>query len=163
MTSSATSPALAAPPDAREGLLAALAEVGELSFFGFVDAVPPDAFAESATAAGPWICAEVDYRGEVDGVVRVAVPAALAGDLMASFSGEPDAGDDVGGTHDLLGEFANMICGSWLTHTRPDAVFALGRPAVARMPEGWSPSTTDPDAVLATFNDQPVAVWLTRA
>ncbi|MGE0040531.1 MAG: chemotaxis protein CheX [Vicinamibacterales bacterium] len=160
--SSVTSPAASTPAESRAGLMAALAEVGELSFFGFVDPVEPAAFAALAAAAGPWLCAEIDYRGQDDGVIRVAVPVALARELVQAFIGEPEAEEAGDGIDDLLGEFANMICGLWLTRTRPDQVFALGRPGVSRMPEGWMPPA-DGDGVAATFNDQPMAVWIARA
>lgn len=160
--SSVTSPATTTPAETRDGLMAALAEVGELSFFGFVDAVDPAALAVQAVEAGPWRCAEVDFRGQEDGAIRVAVPDALARELVSAFTGEPGAEEAVDGLDDLLGEFANMICGLWLTRTRPDAVFALGRPGVSRMPDGWVPPLAE-GAVTATFNDQPMAVWIARA
>ena len=33
-----------------------------------------------------------------------------------------------GGPHDLIGEFANMICGSWLTRTANERTFVITRP-----------------------------------
>ena len=158
--SSTNSQAPSTPTEHHAGLMAAVAEVGELSFFGFVDPPAPGTFEARAAAAGPWLCARVDYAGGEHGAVQVAVPEALARRLVSAFIGEPEPADTGEGLEDLLGEFANMICGLWLTRTRPDAVFSLGRPAVTRMPAGWAPSATS--VVAATFNDQPLAVWIAR-
>jgi CheY-specific phosphatase CheX len=41
-------------------------------------------------------------------------------------------------TFDGIGEFANIICGSWLTELGRNQAFDVGTPAVTRVPAGWN-------------------------
>ena len=40
---------------------------------------------------------------------------------------------------DGVGEFANMVCGAWLSRLSDDCLFELRVPAVTRMTAGWTP------------------------
>jgi hypothetical protein len=60
------------------------------------------------------------------------MPRALAHELTAAFSGAtPDelaVADPA--VDDLAGEFANMVCGRWLTDVAPQLLFSLAHPSV---------------------------------
>jgi CheY-specific phosphatase CheX len=40
---------------------------------------------------------------------------------------------------DGVGEFANMVCGAWLSRLSDNCLFELRVPAVTRMTAGWTP------------------------
>ena len=164
MTSSASLPPVTTPAETVAGLARALADVGERSFYGFVDVPDRERFAEAANAATDWIRAEVDFHGARDGTVHLAVPAVLVDSLVGAFIGDRSGVPFASAIEDLAGEFANMVCGAWLTRAQSDAMFSLGRPGVHRMPVGWTPlHDAGPDDVLALLNDEPIAVWTTEA
>lgn len=150
--------------DHHAALTDALAEVGGLSFFGFVDPVDAAQFSELASAEPEWVTATVAFSGGFTGVVRCAIPLGLARELVSAFSGDAESSDTDGPLHDLMGEFTNMVCGSWLSRTCSHEVFNLASPRVSRMPDGWTPGAFDGStAVQATLNDRPLAVWMTAA
>lgn len=159
-----SSPSSAPDPstvDHQAALTEALSEVGGLSFFGFVEPVAPTHFPDLAEAEPEWIAAAVPFKGGFAGAVHCAVPLDLARELMSNFSGDAESADADGPLHDLMGEFTNMVCGSWLSRAQSHQVFSLGRPEVTRMPGGWSPGVNEGTAtVLAVLNDRPVAVWM---
>ena len=43
---------------------------------------------------------------------------------------------------DGVGEFANMVCGAWLSKANETASFTLEMPKVTRLPAGWAPDST---------------------
>lgn len=152
------------PVDHQAALTEALAEVGGLSFFGFVEPVAPTHFPDLAAAETEWVTAAVPFDGAFAGVVRCAVPLGLARELVSAFSGDSESTDAEGPLEDLMGEFTNMVCGSWLSRTRSHEVFSLGSPQVTRMPGGWTPAAVEGATwVLAVLNDRPVAVWMSAA
>jgi len=60
----------------------------------------------------------------------------LADRLFDAFSGRdaeepPPHPEEV---RDLVGEFANMVCGAWLTRAANDRTFNLGKPSVGTKP-----------------------------
>ena len=59
---------------------------------------------------------EVSFSGPSSGQVHVSVPQALARDLFAAFLRFADSGAaNDAEVSDVVGEFTNMVCGSWLT------------------------------------------------
>lgn len=108
-------------------------------------------------------------RGDSSAELRVALSASK-GDPSAELRVIPSGSrGDNEGTHederimDLLGELANMVCGSWLSRTCSHDVFSLRTPRVTRMPVGWAPGTNPGEtSVLALFNDRPIALWMTE-
>lgn len=151
--------------EANDALYVALVEVCEKSFFAFVEScdatrftalvnqVVTDATAsedgahEAQTAASlEWLKASVAFDGTLlKGVVEVCLPKRLAYWLVASLLGisrevelrEVQLVDDQ--VFDGIGEFANMLCGAWLTDLRGNPAFGLGSPTVTRLPLDWSP------------------------
>jgi len=137
-------------PTDRAALDRALATVAEESFFAMVEPVPAD----FARPDGPMVAARVAFEGGCAGMLCCRMPRALAVELTTAFTGE-DAWDDPQ-VDDLAGEFANMVCGRWLTDVAPQSLCLLSHPIV-------TPSNlTEVDAVAPTgmLNGQPVWIEL---
>jgi chemotaxis phosphatase CheX-like protein len=129
-----------------EALNRALAVVVEESFFAMVDPVPRVVPA----VEGSIVSACVTFEGSFSGSLTCCLPRALAHELTATFIGEavPFDGEAV---NDLAGEFANMVCGRWLTDVAPQSLFRLHHSVVA--------SATAPlRAPSGLLNDQPI--WM---
>lgn len=131
---STNSPAISVT--SRGALDRALTLVVEESFFAMIDPVPENLPA----VEGQIVSASVSFEGSFSGAVTCRMPRALAHELTAAFIGEevPSDGEVV---DDLAGEFANMVCGRWLTRTQGQ-VFDLEHPTVEAVPDGqcagWS-------------------------
>jgi hypothetical protein len=173
--SSVKSPA--PPADAGATLRQAFTDVCENSFFAFVEACTPDRFATLVSEAGPvavagapprqpqWLKASVGFTGAFSGAVEVALPEPLAISLVGALLGEEiDGAMPEHWLFDGVGEFANMICGAWLTTLGTTNAFELRQPAVTRMNHGWSPvaesagETDDARSHQLVINDFPVRV-----
>ena len=138
--SSAKSPALN-PADLHDALQTALIEVSENAYFVFVE---PADHAQFADAVGlvkdTWLKAAVAFEGSFAGAVEITLPEPLGQWLVTSLLGMQ--GDERLGEpqqFDGVGEFANMVCGAWLSRLSDDCLFELRVPAVTRMTAGWTP------------------------
>ena len=167
--------------DAGAALRDAFVEVCENSFFAFVEVCEAHRFAilaeectrsvraaqdgvtknRSAAVVSEWMKASVTFSGSFAGVIEVILPERLARTLIASLLGEAEDADFA--EHQIfdgLGEFANMICGAWLTGLSPRSTFQLRPPAVTRMSNDWSPITdsawNDEQGHRLVVNDFPV-------
>lgn len=119
----------------RAALDRALTLVAEESFFAMVDPVPDDL----TEVVGPALSdrpvlvrARVTFDGGFAGALCCTMPRALAHELTVAFSGA--APEDIAvadpAVDDLAGEFANMVCGRWLTDVAPQQLFSLAHPSV---------------------------------
>lgn len=150
------------PAEAGNALRDALVQVCESSFFAFVEPCEPDRFAEivrqlerahrgvgrpAPTVPPPtssvWLKASVTFIGCFAGAIEVVVPEPLARWLVASLVGLPHEEPSElelpeHQVFDGIGEFANMVCGAWLTDLSGSGAFELGSPAVTRMAPDWS-------------------------
>jgi hypothetical protein len=111
----------------------AVSTVAERSFFACVDRCDMPDLDE---IHGEWLVATVRFDdGPVYGSLACALPADLALWLYDAFSGRdpvtpmprPDQLDD------LIGEFSNMVCGTWLTRCEAHRVFRLSPPDIERV------------------------------
>jgi hypothetical protein len=129
--------------------------VAEQSFFAYVEPLSP-AVAESVPAGEAWYEATVVFTGPFGGRLWLAMPGCLARELFAAFLGlDLDAKAELAALSDLIGEFANMTCGTWLTGQHVTKCFALAHPEVREIP----PPPLDGTVQLAV-NDRPLAVRL---
>jgi hypothetical protein len=116
-----------------DAVLSAITDVAERSFFAMVDAIDEARFAESGADISDWLAAAVTFDdGGCRGTVVCHLPPALADRLFDAFSGR-DADDPpplLAEVHDLVGEFVNMVCGSWLTRAANNRTFSLCKPDV---------------------------------
>lgn len=140
----------------------ALIDVAENSFFGYVEPIDFDRFDELAEPPVRWLRASVHFDGAFAGWMHVEVPEPLAEQLFAAFLGEPpDEPPADGPLFDLVGEFANMVCGTWLTRSSQRRQFNLKHPEVTVRPDDWRPAPGALDTpVVVSFNDAPVVLWL---
>lgn len=123
---------LASPVAEREALVASFCEVAEQSFFAFAEPTAPPT--EGVDVHAEWMQAVLEFHGPADGRMRVTLPSALGLELCCAFLGAgPEDELTPGAVEDLVGEFANMACGAWLTAIRRADAFALTHPEVTRV------------------------------
>jgi CheY-specific phosphatase CheX len=138
--SSAKSPALN-PADLHDALQTALIEVSENAYFVFVEPADNAQFADAVgLVKDTWLKASVAFEGSFAGAVEITLPEPLGQWLVTSLLGMQ--GDERLGEpqqFDGVGEFANMVCGAWLSRLSDDCLFELRVPAVTRMTAGWTP------------------------
>ena len=135
-------------PTDRDALDRALAVVAEESFFAMVDPVPDDV----PPVDGPMLNATGAFSGSFSGTVSCRMPRDLAKELTTAFTGEE--AQDGEAVDDLAGEFANMVCGRWLTDVAPQLLFQLNHPVVV----GVAAPSSVPSGLL---NGQPIWLELT--
>jgi CheY-specific phosphatase CheX len=112
-------------PTDRDALDRALAMVAEESFFAMVD----PALSNVPVIEGSMLSARVAFTGSFSGALTCRMSRSLAEELIAAFTGE-EAPFDATAVDDLAGEFANMVCGRWLTDVAPSSLFRLEHPVV---------------------------------
>ena len=138
----------------------AMASVAESSFFAFTDPCDAATFREMAAPLSPWLEGGVAFDGTFSGRMTCTVPESLARELFASFIGlEPGEAMAEAPLFDLMGEFANMVGGAWLTHVSERRHFDLLPPTVVRVAE--APSYQDPDGLPLLVNGVPVLIQVT--
>ena len=148
--SSVKSPALTSTD--QDALQSAVIEVCENAYFVFVEPCDAPQFAalvEQVRAeggrgpSGRWLNASVAFNGHSTGRVEVVLPERLGTWLVVSLLGLPaDTTLKDNQLLDGVGEFANMVCGAWLSKANETASFTLEMPKVTRLPAGWAPDPT---------------------
>lgn len=150
------------PAEHLETLTQVLIDVAQESFFSYAVVCPPDAFDQALAVteaqpggSGGWVSARVRFAGAFAGAVAIALPWRLATDLACGIAGLMP-GDELADSLvvDACGEFANMVCGAWLTRACVHRRFDLQPPQVSQEPAAARPGG-DGD-VLLLVNDWPV-------
>jgi hypothetical protein len=93
------------------------------------------------------------------GSISCTLSDELARALFDAFAGRdpadpPPATDQI---HDLVGEFANMVCGAWLSRVAGGEISALSHPVVAA---ARAPGAAGDLRLLAAIDDHPLLVDL---
>ena len=161
---------LLTPTDLHDTLQAALIEVGENAYFVFVEPCDAGAFATLAeqerdkSSRPGWLMASVRFTGAFSGSVEIVLPERLGHWLVTSLLGMPPE-EDLPETQmfDGVGEFANMVCGAWLSRVGDQALFELKVPAVTRMAAEWNPvgdgrGREEPMCRMVSLNDSPMRI-----
>jgi hypothetical protein len=104
---------------------AAVPDVLEKMFFELVAESPGVC---PLPAAGPLDTSRVDFGGSARGHLIVAAPPGVSAGLAAAFLALEDQGAPASDIEFVLGELANMLCGSALGRFQPDGVFRLSTP-----------------------------------
>jgi CheY-specific phosphatase CheX len=136
----AKSPALN-PSDLHDALQTALIEVSENAYFVFVEPADHAQFADAVSLVRDnWLKVAVSFEGSFAGAVEVTMPEPLGMWLVTSLLGmQVHETLEEAQQFDGVGEFANMVCGAWLSRLSDDCLFELRVPAVTRMTAGWTP------------------------
>jgi hypothetical protein len=134
----------------------AVSTVAERSFFACVDRCDSPDLDE---IEAEWLVATVMFDdGPIHGSMACSLPNDLALRLFDAFSGRDPATPLPPGhlVDDLVGEFSNMVCGTWLTRCEAHRVFRLSPPIVDRVqqPRGEGGRRREWLAV----NNRPVAI-----
>jgi CheY-specific phosphatase CheX len=151
-------------PDGLAALGAAALQVAEDSLFAYAEPCEAERMAgllKKRPAAEPWLRAAIAFTGPFEGLVRVALPRALAVDLAGAFCGVRPQSLTPAQITDFAGELANMVCGLWLTQTHRTERFELAAPVVAEMTSSdAAAAAADPDALAIALNDTPLLLTL---
>lgn len=142
-------------PETIDPMLAAVAAVAEQSFFAYVE---PFDGTNAESASRSWLMAAVRFSdGEFTGSVACWLPSDLAQTLFDAFAGRDPAEPRAHVAHidDLIGEFANMVCGDWLTRCVGHRTLQLSPPLVLRVASLASNGTR---RLWVKVNDRPVAI-----
>lgn len=135
-------------PDAeRERIVEAVVRVAERSLYAFAEPVSPGIMPRAID--GGWYDATVSFAGPFSGQMSLAVPVMLARQICAAFLGDSEC-DDETAIRDLVGEFANMTCGTWLTAVNEAGCFDLTHPEVTPA------DALDPRELAFVINELPV-------
>ena len=145
-------------PETPDAILAAVQTVAERSFFAVVEPCDDRSFSELAATVSRWLAATVKFEeGPVIGSMSCTLPEDLARDLVDAFCGrdpsDPAATRDQ--VLDLVGEFANMACGAWLSRCASEWTFKLSPPVVEPV---LQPAGADLLRLFVVVNDRPLAV-----
>jgi Chemotaxis phosphatase CheX len=146
-------------PSSEAALVAAVCDVAERSFFAFAEPCDAGRFAELVDGTDRWYSAAVEFHeGECSGTVRCLVPDDAALTMFDAFSGRgiDEPAPPPAEVCDLMGEMANMVCGSWLTRAASHQTFSL-----RTMPVIVSPACAPIDGenwITIAVNDRPFAV-----
>jgi hypothetical protein len=139
------------PDVERERVIDALTRVAERSLYACAETVPAEMMPR--TIDGGWHVASLQFTGPFSGRMSMAVPIILGRQMCSAFLGDDEVDDEVA-VRDLVGEFANMTCGTWLTARQETSCFDLTHPDVVAAMEV-------PSCDLAfVVNDLPVMVSL---
>ena len=108
----------------------------------FVEPADAPQFADAVgLVKDTWLNASVAFDGAFAGAVEIMLPEPLGKWLVTSLLGMQ--GDERLGEPQLfdgVGEFANMVCGAWLSKAQRDCLVRARVPAVTRMTAGWTPA-----------------------
>jgi len=104
---------------------AAVPDVLEKMFFELVAESPGIC---SLPESEPLDMSRVDFGGSARGSLIVAVPPSLSASLTAAFLALEDQGTSASNIEFVLGELANILCGSALGRLQPDGVLRLSTP-----------------------------------
>ena len=146
-------------PDTEAALVAAASDVAERCFFAYAEPCDAGRFAELADGATRWYSATVHFEeGGWSGSVRCLVPKDAAVTMFDAFSGRSPEGPPPAPTEvfDLMGELANMVCGTWLTRAATHQTFSLRTLPVTLSP-ACAPAANECWITMAV-NDRPFAI-----
>jgi hypothetical protein len=145
--------------DAADVMADAVTAVAAKSFFAVVERCDDQRFdALSANAGGWWVVSIRFTEGDESGVVACTIADDLAFALFDAFTGRDphDPPADPTDLVDLLGEFSNMVGGTWLTRMAKHQTFSLSSPKVQRV--SGRPGADGDARVLLSVNERPLAV-----
>lgn len=146
-------------PETADAILTALRTVAERSFFAEVEPCDDRTFGRLTSGVSAWLVATVRFEeGTTIGAMSCALSEELATALFDAFTGHDPSAPRPARAQilDLIGEFANMVCGAWLSHSAAAWTFRLSPPTVEPSLE-MAPADLV-QLIFVTANDHPLAV-----
>jgi len=137
--------------------LAAVPEVLETMFFESI-AESPDV--GSPPPSGALDTSRVDFEGSARGYLVLASPSSLSISLAEAFLALEDQCPSASDIEFVLGELANMLCGSALGRFQPDGSFRLSTPMTHLARTLAEPSQTGFDWIRFSLDNGPLFVGL---
>ena len=110
--------------DLGAALLASATDVLESMYFTSVMG------ASETPIVGSGLSAQLEFKGEVSGSFKLRMNAETARLLASNFFGEEESDITESAIADMVGEMANMICGSVLSGMETESHFKLSHPSV---------------------------------
>ena len=110
---------------ANTACLAAVPDVLETMFFELLAEAPEMG---SLAPVDLLDSSRVDFEGSARGYLIVAAPSSLSASLAEAFLALEDQGAPESNIEFVLGELANMLCGSALGRFQPEGTFRLSTP-----------------------------------
>lgn len=141
------------PATERDRLVDAVVRVSERSLYAFAEPVPKDLM--PAKIDGGWHVASLQFTGPFSGRLVLAVPALLSQQMCGAFLG--DDVQDEAAVRDLVGEFTNMTCGTWLSGLEASQCFDLTHPEVTAV------DSVDGCDLAFVINDLPVMLTMEKS
>jgi CheY-specific phosphatase CheX len=113
-----------------EPLVTAAAQVLETMFFSVVEEGPARPVETHEMVAG----AQVRFLGAHGGWLQVVLPESVIRSMTCSFMGAGVTEETEERSTQVLGEFANMVCGATLSRLEPREIFRLETPRLCVSP-----------------------------
>ncbi len=135
-----------------------LQEVMEKTAFVYPEPVSID---EIPQCAGPCLMASMNFTGEKNGSLAMAIPRQLCLVMTANITGtEEDLPDTADQVNDAMGELLSMCCGNILTALYgPEPVFDMSPPKIADLDEGkWNRLMESENTLGYTIENLPMIV-----
>src|ERR1035437_1765667 len=110
---------------ASRACIEAVPDVLETMFFELLAEAPQ---IDSLPTEGTMDTSRVEFEGSARGHLVVAAPSSLSASLAGAFLALEDQGTPACNVEFVLGELANMLCGSALGRFEPEGTFRLSTP-----------------------------------
>ena len=123
--------------EAQRGLSAALCAVVETMFFASIEERTAGGVGDEG---GDRVGASVAFHGACEGSLAISLDRAAVEVLAAGFFGEAADGQVGDQCESVMGELANMVCGTMLSKLERKAIFCLEAPVALEAsgdPRGW--------------------------
>lgn len=144
----------------REILYNVFCKVMEEFAFMFTEMVEKE---DIVTSESDYVQSTMAFKGEVDGVISIAVPESMCSEIAANVVGlSIDDERIVALRKDALNEVLNVLCGNLLTNLVGEKpIFSLSIPEISKITkEGWEVLLNNSNTMSFTVDDYPVLIEL---
>ena len=131
------------PSEIQPALESAVGEVLETMCFATALASSEGAAPADDSSGPQLLTAQLNFQGSPPGQFRVCATPDLARVIAAGFPGQEETDVSDSEAQEVMGELANMICGSVLSRLESDAIFHLSHPEIIHFPPEITPAEAD--------------------
>ena len=128
------------PTEIQPALESAVGEVLETMCFATALASSEGAAPAEDSSSPPLLTAQLHFQGNPPGQFRVCATSDLARVIAAGFLGQEETEVSEAEAQEVMGELANMICGSVLSRLESDAIFHLSHPEIIHSSRELTPA-----------------------